>query len=68
LSPFRARLSWLKVQQNEVRFIFTAASHAQRAADYLHGLRGASSDTVIDSKRRPFRPPFLRRCRIMAIC
>ena len=35
--------SWLKVLQNETRFIFTAASHAQRAADYLHGLQGASS-------------------------
>ena len=31
--------SWLKVLKNEKRFIFTAASHAQRAADYLHGLQ-----------------------------
>jgi antirestriction protein ArdC len=40
--------SWLKVLQNETRFIFTAASHAQRAADYLHGLQGALSDTAIE--------------------
>jgi antirestriction protein ArdC len=35
--------SWLKVLQNETRLIFTAASHAQRAADYLHGLQGMSA-------------------------
>jgi hypothetical protein len=29
------------VPQNEVRFIFIAASRALRAADYLHGLQGA---------------------------
>ena len=40
--------SWLKVLKNETRFIFTAASHAQRAADYLHGLQGASADTAIE--------------------
>jgi len=31
--------SWLTVLKNERRFIFTAAGHAQRAADYLHGLQ-----------------------------
>jgi antirestriction protein ArdC len=31
--------SWLTVLQNDTRFIFTAASHAQRAADYLHALQ-----------------------------
>jgi antirestriction protein ArdC len=30
--------SWLDALRNDRRFIFTAASHAQRAADYLHGL------------------------------
>jgi antirestriction protein ArdC len=30
---------WLTVLKNEKRFNFTAASHAQRAADYLHGLQ-----------------------------
>lgn len=29
--------SWLKVLQDDKRAIFTAAAHAQRAADYLHG-------------------------------
>jgi antirestriction protein ArdC len=28
-----------KPQQNDKRAIFTAASHAQKAADYLHGLQ-----------------------------
>lgn len=30
--------SWLKVLKNDKRAIFTAASYAQRAADYLNGL------------------------------
>jgi antirestriction protein ArdC len=36
------------VLQNETRFIFTAASHAQRVADYLHGLQGASPAPAIE--------------------
>jgi antirestriction protein ArdC len=31
--------SWITVLQNEKRAIFSAAAHAQRAADYLHGLQ-----------------------------
>ena len=31
--------SWLKVLKDDKRAIFTAASHAQRAADYLSGLQ-----------------------------
>ena len=31
--------SWLKVLKDDKRAIFTAASHAQRAADYLNGLQ-----------------------------
>jgi len=31
--------SWLKVLKNDKRAIFTAAAHAQRAADYLNGLQ-----------------------------
>ena len=31
--------TWLTVLKNDKRFIFTAASHAQRAADFLHGLQ-----------------------------
>ncbi len=31
--------SWIKVLKNDRRAIFSAASHAQRAADYLNGLQ-----------------------------
>jgi antirestriction protein ArdC len=31
--------SWIKVLKNDKRAIFTAASHAERAAAYLHGLQ-----------------------------
>jgi antirestriction protein ArdC len=31
--------SWLKVLKEDKRAIFTAAAHAQRAVDYLHGLQ-----------------------------
>ena len=31
--------SWLKVLKDDKWAIFTAASHAQNAADYLHGLQ-----------------------------
>ena len=31
--------NWLEVLRGDKRFIFTAAAHAQRAADYLHGKR-----------------------------
>lgn len=27
---------WLEALRNDTRLIFTAAAHAQRAADYLH--------------------------------
>jgi len=30
---------WLKVLKDDKRAVFTAAAHAQRAADYLHGLQ-----------------------------
>ena len=33
--------SWLEVLKNDKRAIFTASAHAQRAADYLHGLQQA---------------------------
>jgi antirestriction protein ArdC len=32
---------WLKALKDDKRLIFTAASHAQRAVDYLHGLQPA---------------------------
>ena len=31
--------SWLKVLKNDKRAIFTAASYAERAAAFLHGLQ-----------------------------
>ena len=31
--------SWLKVLQSDTRSIFTAASHASKAVDFLHGLQ-----------------------------
>jgi antirestriction protein ArdC len=37
--------SWLKVLKDDKRAIFTAASHAQKAADYLHGLQ-PNADTA----------------------
>lgn len=36
--------SWLKVLKNDKRAIFSAAAHAQRAADYLHGLQDAQDE------------------------
>jgi len=33
--------SWLRVLRADTRAIFTAAAHAQRAGEYLHGLQGA---------------------------
>ena len=35
--------SWIKVLKNDKRAIFSAASHAQRAADFLHGLQNPAS-------------------------
>ena len=36
--------SWLKVLKNDKRAIFTAASHAQKAADFLNGLQPADEE------------------------
>jgi antirestriction protein ArdC len=40
--------SWLKVLKDDKRAIFTAASHAQKAADYLHSLqpKAATADAM----------------------
>jgi antirestriction protein ArdC len=35
--------SWIKVLKDDKRAIFTAASHAQRAADFMHGLQKSAS-------------------------
>jgi antirestriction protein ArdC len=38
--------SWLKVLKNDKRAVFTAAGHAQRAADYLHALQIKAEEAV----------------------
>ena len=38
--------SWLTVLKNDKRAIFSAAAHAQRAVDYLHGLQANSQKLV----------------------
>ena len=38
--------SWLKVLKDDKRAIFTAASHAQKAADYLNGLQPDSAGDI----------------------
>jgi antirestriction protein ArdC len=35
--------SWIKVLKNDKRAIFSTASHAQRAADFLYGLQKSAS-------------------------
>lgn len=35
--------SWLEVLKGDKRFVFSAASHAQRAADYLHKLHDSGA-------------------------
>jgi antirestriction protein ArdC len=35
---------WLKALKNDKRAIFTAASHAQKAADFLHGFQNSESE------------------------
>jgi antirestriction protein ArdC len=40
--------SWLKVLKDDKRFVFSAASHAQRAADYLHGLQRCEAGNKIE--------------------
>lgn len=45
--------SWLEVLKKDKRAIFSAASHAQKAVDYLHGLSPQPSESV-SSHRRSF--------------
>ncbi len=39
--------SWIKVLRNDKRAIFAAASHAQRAADFLHGLQKSAVEAQV---------------------
>jgi antirestriction protein ArdC len=41
--------SWLQVLKNDKRAIFTAASHAQKAADYLHTLQPQTGTAPADA-------------------
>ena len=36
--------SWLEVLKNDKRFLFSAAAHAQRAVDFLHGLQRSAQE------------------------
>jgi antirestriction protein ArdC len=38
--------SWLKVLKNDKRAVFTAASHAQRAADFVHSLQPTPAEAA----------------------
>ena len=38
--------SWLKVLKDDKRAIFTAAAHAQRAVDFLHGLQESAEEAA----------------------
>jgi antirestriction protein ArdC len=44
--------SWLKVLQDDKRLIVSAASHAQRAVDYLHGLQAKTGDGM-EARQEP---------------
>ncbi len=41
--------SWLRAMKRDKRFIFQAAAHAQRAADFLHGLQPVAADDNADN-------------------
>ena len=43
--------SWLKVLKDDKRFIFSAASQAQRAAGYLHSLQPGQAEATEDHER-----------------
>jgi antirestriction protein ArdC len=47
--------SWIKVLKDDKRAIFTSASHAQRAADFLHGLQKSASAEA-GAARAPVQP------------
>jgi len=38
--------SWLRVLKNDKRLIFSAAAHAQRAVDFLHGLQNEGEEAA----------------------
>jgi antirestriction protein ArdC len=44
---------WLEILKSDIRFIFKAAAHAQRAADFLHSFSGSTSSTAISEPQGP---------------
>ena len=42
--------NWLEVLRNDTRFIFRAAAHAQRAADFLHAFSGTRAATAANAE------------------
>ena len=42
--------SWLEALRSDKRLIFSGAAHAQRAADYLHGLHPAAGSLDMSSE------------------
>jgi hypothetical protein len=45
-------MSWLKVMKNDVRAIFTAASKAQAAADWMHAQQPGAADAAVDGEEK----------------
>ncbi len=44
--------TWLKVLKDDKRFVFSAASQAQRAVDYLHGLQSRAVAAEAEEEQR----------------
>ena len=44
--------TWLKVLKDDKRFVFSAASQAQRAVDYLHGLQPRAGAAEAEEEQR----------------
>lgn len=44
---------WLTVLKEDKRAIFSAAAHAQRAADYLHGLQPSTAADAVEPEATP---------------
>lgn len=47
--------TWLKVLQDDKRFIVSAAAHAQRAAEFVHGLQARPENSIQTSQARDRR-------------
>ena len=45
--------AWLKALKDDKKFVFIAASHAQKAADFLHGLQPKPEPSPPDQVRAP---------------